>query len=246
MNQDTTAPAGREASEPAAAQPRPRLLTGRLRLVLFTVLVLAAAAFAVGGFAAGRLTAGPAQVSDSGPDAGFARDMQAHHAQAVEMALVIRDKSANEEIRSIAYDIITTQQQQSGQMFAWLVDWGLPQTGSAPRMAWMGTAEHGGSSPTMNQSPGGGMEGMNQNPGTGVAMEGMATPAQLQQLREATGVEADRLFTELMIRHHQGGVAMARAAAALAETAKVRNFAAGIVQAQTAEITALQELRGRL
>lgn len=246
MNDNTTAPAGREAQEPARAQTRPRLLTGRLWLVLLTVLVLTATAFFAGGFAAGRLTAGPAPVPDSGPDAGFARDMQAHHAQAVEMALLIRDKSANEEIRSIAYDIITTQQQQSGQMFAWLVDWGLPQAGSAPRMAWMGTGEHGGSSPPMSQKTAGPMEGMNQNPGAGGAMEGMATPEQLQQLREATGVEADRLFTELMIRHHQGGVAMASAAAGLAETAKVRDFATGIVEAQTAEIKALQELRGRL
>lgn len=233
MNENTAAPAGSEAPEPV--KPRPRLLTGRLWLVFLTVLALTAAASAVGGFAVGRLTAGPASVSDSGPDAGFARDMQAHHAQAVEMALLVRDKSANEEIRSIAYDIITTQQQQSGQMFAWLVDWGLPQARSAPPMAWMGTGEHGGSSSTMSQ-----------NPGTGGGMEGMATPAQLQKLREATGVEADRLFTELMIRHHQGGVAMARAAASLAETLKVRDFAGGIVKAQTAEITALQELRGRL
>ncbi|NKR10623.1 MULTISPECIES: DUF305 domain-containing protein [unclassified Paenarthrobacter] len=229
MNEDTTAPAGSEAPEPAKPGPRP--LTGRLWLVLLTVLVLTAAAF----FAVGRLTAGPAPVSDAGPDAGFARDMQAHHAQAVEMALLIRDKSANEEIRTIAYDIITTQQQQSGQMFAWLVDWGLPQAGSVPPMAWMGTGEHGGNSSTMGQ-----------HPGSESGMEGMATPEQLQKLRGAAGAEADRLFIELMIRHHQGGVAMARAAASLAETAKVRDFAAGIVEAQTAEITALQELRGRL
>lgn len=244
MNENTTAPAGSEAPEQAETRPGPRLLTGRLWMVFLTVLVLTAAAF----FAVGRLTAGPAPVSDSGPDAGFARDMQAHHAQAVEMALLIRDKSANEEIRSIAYDIITSQQQQIGQMFAWLVDWGLPQARSAPPMAWMGTVESGGSSPTMSQNPGtgGGMEGMSQNPGTGGGMDGMATAEQLQQLREATGVEADRLFTELMIRHHQGGVAMARAGAGLAETAKVRDFAAGIVKAQTAEITALEELRGRL
>ncbi|OMH23355.1 DUF305 domain-containing protein [Tersicoccus phoenicis] len=218
-------------------------MSGRLWLALLTVVVLTAAAF----FAVGRLTAGPPPVPNSGPDAGFARDMQAHHAQAVEMALVIRDKSTNPEIRSIAYDIITTQQQQSGQMYAWLVDWGLPQAGSEPPMAWMGAGAGG----TTSQSAGGGdMQGMSQSEMQGMSggdrMKGMATPEQLQQLRDASGPAADKLFTDLMISHHQGGVAMARAATNLAETAKVRDFAASLVQAQTAEVTALQDLRGRL
>jgi uncharacterized protein (DUF305 family) len=211
-----------------AGRPRRK----HLGIVFVTVVILTAVAF----FAIGRLSAAPAPVSDTGPDAGFARDMQAHHAQAVEMAMLIRDKSANEEIRAVAYDIATTQQQQNGQMFAWLQDWGLSQTGSAPRMAWMGSG------------PGGheGGSGHAGQPGAAGGMEGMATPGQLQTLRGSSGAEADRLFTVLMIRHHQGGVAMATAAVSLAETAKVRDFAARIVDAQTAEITALQELRGRL
>ena len=77
-------------------------------------------------------------------------------------------------------------------------------------------------------------------------MEGMATPDQMQALRAAAGAEADRLFVDLMIRHHQGGVAMARAAVELADTARVKGFAARILEAQTAEITALQELRRSL
>ena len=109
---------GTEATEPGARHPR----TKHLWIVFVTVVVLTALAF----FAIGRLSAAPKPVSDSGPDAGFARDMQAHHAQAVEMALLVRDKTANPEIRAVAYDIATTQQQQNGQMFAWLQDWGLP------------------------------------------------------------------------------------------------------------------------
>ena len=34
--------------------------------------------------------------SDFGADAGFSRDMQAHHAQAVEMALLVRERSDDE------------------------------------------------------------------------------------------------------------------------------------------------------
>ncbi|MCQ6273275.1 DUF305 domain-containing protein [Pseudarthrobacter sp. R1] len=195
-----------------------------------TVFILTALAF----FAVGRLTAAPQLVPDDGPDAGFARDMQAHHAQAVEMALTVRDTSSNEEIRAVAYDIATTQQHQSGQMYAWLQGWGLSQAGQAAPMAWMGTGDHGAdhqSAPaTAPETP----------------MAGMATPEQLQALRSASGADADRLFTDLMIRHHQGGVAMATAAVNLAETARVRDFAAGLAEAQNAEILALQELRARL
>lgn len=213
----------------------PRLRAGYLWLGFVTVVVLTALIC----FAIGWSSATPRPVSDTGADAGFARDMQAHHAQAVEMALLIRDKSANEEIRAVAYDVATSQQHQNGQMYAWLQEWGLSQARSIPPMAWTesGAGGHGSASAHAGQGGAGGAEG---------AMEGMATPEQLQALRRSSGIEADRLFTDLMIRHHQGGVAMASAGERLAETSTVREFAALIVDAQTAEITALQELRRRL
>jgi uncharacterized protein (DUF305 family) len=216
----------------AGRAARPVQRRGLLWAVFVTVVILTALAF----FAIGRLSGAPQQISDDGPDAGFARDMQVHHAQAVEMALIIRDTSTNEEIRAVAYDIATTQQHQKGQMFAWLQGWGLSQAGKGAPMAWMGAGSgdhgqsHGASAAAAPQSQ----------------MEGMATPEQMQALRAASGTEADRLFTDLMIRHHQGGVAMATAAVNLAETARVRDFAAGLVEAQSAEILALQDLRARL
>lgn len=209
----------------------PRLRAGYLWLGFAAVVVLTALVF----FAIGWSSATPRQVPDGGVDAGFARDMQAHHAQAVEMALLIRDKSTNEEVRAVAYDVATTQQHQKGQMFAWLQDWGLSQARSIPPMAWMEAGGHGSASSHAARDN-----------ATEDEMDGMATPDQMRALRESSGVEADRLFTELMIRHHQGGVAMAAAGERLAETSTVRDFAALIVDAQTAEITALQELRRRL
>lgn len=225
--------AGREREvAPSASRPRSRQdRVGHVWMVFVTVVILSALAF----FIVDRVSTAPGAVPDSGPDAGFARDMQAHHAQAVEMALLIRDKSANPEIRAIAYDIATTQQHQNGQMFAWLQDWGLSQARSGPPMAWMKTPAggHGSGAP-------------HGTPTSSTAMEGMATPEQMQALRGSSGIEAGQLFIDLMISHHQGGVAMATAAAELAETSRVRDFATLIMDSQTAEITALQELRGRL
>ncbi|HYN66750.1 MAG TPA: DUF305 domain-containing protein [Ornithinibacter sp.] len=162
--------------------------------------------------------------TDFGADAGFARDMQTHHAQAVEMGFLVRDRSTDEELRTVAYDIITSQQQQGGQMYGWLVQWGLPQTASRPPMAWVGgahAAAHAGPDGTM---------------------PGMATPAQLAELEAATGVEAERIFLRLMIAHHTGGVAMAEAALADARTPEVRTLAGAISAAQASEIRLLQQM----
>ncbi|GAA4387697.1 DUF305 domain-containing protein [Ornithinibacter aureus] len=162
--------------------------------------------------------------SDFGADAGFSRDMQTHHAQAVEMALLVRERSDDEELRTVAYDILTSQQQQAGQMYGWLVQWGLPQTGSGEPMAWVGD-EHA----KAHTRPDG-------------TMPGMATRAQLDELRAAEGLAAERLFLTLMIAHHEGGVAMADAALAQARTSEVRTLAAAISNAQASEITLLQRM----
>ena len=162
--------------------------------------------------------------TDFGADAGFARDMQTHHAQAVEMAFLVRDRSEDDEVRTVAYDIITSQQQQAGQMYGWLVQWGLDQTGSRPPMAWVG-GEHAAA----HAAPDG-------------TMPGMATPAQLDELEAATGVEAERIFLRLMIAHHAGGVAMAQAAVDDARTPEVRTLAGAIAAAQASEIRLLQQM----
>src|ERR1044071_502168 len=57
---------------------------------------------------------------DDSAEAGFARDMATHHAQAVEMSFIIRDKSIDEALRTLAYDIIVTQSTQRGVFMGWL------------------------------------------------------------------------------------------------------------------------------
>lgn len=106
-------------------------------LILVVALVTAGGVFA-GGVIAFRTAATPGAAASANPagssaDAGFARDMQVHHAQAVDMSFLIRDRSNDLLIRSMALDIATTQQQQGGQMYAWLELWGLSQTAPIQR-----------------------------------------------------------------------------------------------------------------
>lgn len=154
---------------------------------------------------------------DDSIEAGFARDMIVHHDQAVAMALAIRDRTTDPLIKALATDLLLTQQNQIGQMLGWLNAWGLPATGIEPAMAWM------------------------RHPMTG-PMPGMATPEQLANLERLAGKAADAEFLRLMIRHHQGGIAMAGAALTLSGNSPVRAMATAMVAAQEAEVATMEEL----
>lgn len=161
---------------------------------------------------------GTSRASGPGTDsaeAGFARDMITHHAQAVDMATLIRERSDDEELRQIALDIALTQQGQIGQMQGWLSTWSYPLANAGPAMAWMSMPVSG-------------------------LMPGMATPEQMNALRGLEGVEAEVLFLQLMITHHVSGVEMAQAALARVERAEVRALAQSMVDAQTYEIEVMQ------
>jgi uncharacterized protein (DUF305 family) len=202
-----------------------------LRTVLLAViavgLVLLGGGLAV-AFGIGRETAPGA---DS-VDAGFARDMSRHHLQGVEMANVALERSEDPEIRSLAFDISSTQTNQAGRMEGWLSLWALPQSGGEV-MAWMSDdGGHAGHSADM-----GGMD-----MGEGALMPGMATEEELAGLRELSGTPFDVEFLRLMIRHHQGGLDMATYAAEHADVAAVRRLAATIADTQTAETTTMTDL----
>jgi uncharacterized protein (DUF305 family) len=163
---------------------------------------------------------------DDSAEAGFARDMATHHAQAVEMSFVIRDKSPDEGLRTLAYDIIVTQSTQRGVFMGWLQAWGLPQASTRPRMGWMpGHAE-------MVRAPTSDM----------TLMHGMASDDALRRLRVAQGVDAEILFLQLMIRHHEGGVLMARALGGLSRRADAVGMAKSIENSQRAEIAQMTEM----
>ena len=185
-------------------------------------------------------SAGAGVPAEESVDAGFARDMQAHHAQAVRMSLMVRDATTDVEVRRLALDVLLTQQQQLGQMFAWLEGWGLSQVSASP-MSWM-TNDAAADGTT----PGHDMAGMDDAGGAGgagmTAMPGMASDADLRRLESARGKAAERLYLQLMVPHHRGAVQMARAALADAEQPAVRSMARKIATAQAAEIRLLRSM----
>ncbi len=204
---------------------------GRIVAVVFAAVLLLAGAFVLG-----RVTAGPTPTptTDSAA-AGFLRDMQVHHAQAVEMALLVRDRTDDETIRIIAYDMAVTQASQSGAMYGLLDAWGLPQHSSQPAMAWTELPALDGSDDSHQMDP--------DAPG---GMPGLATAAEVDSLETATGDAAVRLFLTLMIVHHEGGLEMADAVLVRTDVPQVVSLASGIQRAQRAEIQVMQDLLAAL
>lgn len=184
------------------------------RRLVGTLAVVAAVVAAV--IAAWALSRSPSPGASS-VAVGFAQDMSVHHAQAVEMAGLILQRTDDDAVQTLARDIMLTQQGQIGQMHGWLDLWDQPKTTAGPRMAWM-------------TSDGMGMSGR---------MPGMATPEEIARLRGLQGQEAERLFLQLMIDHHRAGVDMARAAVTATTVPDVRRLAQTMVTGQQTEIEAM-------
>ncbi|MEU0239155.1 DUF305 domain-containing protein [Nocardiopsis sp. NPDC006198] len=184
----------------------------------WTTVILVALALA-----AGYLLGRPSYPLDTGADAGFLRDMSAHHAQAVDMSMVILDKTEDPELHTVATDMTRTQQAQIGIMQGWLMAWDLPARGAQPPMTWMEGHDHG--------------DGGGEVPDT---MPGLASPEDLEALEDAEGVEAELLFLELMIAHHRGGIEMAEAEVDLGGEEMVTRFAQGMIDAQQSEVNLME------
>lgn len=205
--------------------------------VVLVAVAIAALAFAIGRFSTFGAAGAAATPGSDSPEAGFARDMQVHHAQAVEMAMDIYRTTDNDDVRVLAYDIATTQSAQKGEFYDWLVKWGLPQAGG-PLMGWMDAADTA-----------------HHHAGTGAARPsdaelmtqmGMASADELAALRAQTGTAADCTFLGLMIRHHEGALPMAQALIQLGHEPRALAVAQSVIATQSAEIDLMTSLRAGL
>ncbi|MFC8877709.1 DUF305 domain-containing protein [Streptomyces ardesiacus] len=156
-------------------------------------------------------------------DAGFARDMSVHHQQAVEMSYVVRERTDDEEVRRLAYDIAQTQANQRGMLIGWLDLWALPKVSSDPPMTWMG----------MGDAP---------SAGEGSLMPGMATDAEMDKLGTLNGKQAEVYYLQLMTEHHKGGVHMAEGCVERCTVGVEKRLARGMVESQESEIRLMADL----
>jgi uncharacterized protein (DUF305 family) len=132
-----------------------------------------------------------ARTAYTSADVQFLRDMIPHHQQAIDMAALANDRTNRKELLDAAGRIDASQKDEIEFMQTWLAARSEPAPDATAHSAH---ASHDAS-------------GASAANGTS-RMKGMATPEQMAALAAAEGTDFDRMFLELMIKHHEGAVEM--------------------------------------
>ena len=148
-----------------------------------------------------------ARTSYTDADVRFLQAMIPHHEQAIEMAALAEDRTNRKELLDAAGRIDASQKDEIEFMQQWLAERNEPADAAAAGAA-APAADH--SAHTAAGTAGAATDHTaHAAAGHAVhAMKGMATPEQMAALAAANGTEFDRLFLELMIKHHEGAVEM--------------------------------------
>ncbi|KAB2588179.1 DUF305 domain-containing protein [Streptomyces arboris] len=149
-------------------------------------------------------------------DVAFAKGMIPHHRQAVEMADLAPTRAESAEVKKLADEIKKAQDPEVKTLSGWLTSWGEQ------------VPAEGAMDPSMHAADG-----------------GMMTPEEMDNLKKASGKAFDTAFMQLMIKHHEGAVAMAKTEKADGTFPEAKTMADAIITSQTAEITRMNDLLGK-
>ncbi|GHB56440.1 lipoprotein [Streptomyces viridiviolaceus] len=160
-------------------------------------------------------SASASQGQHNAADVAFAKGMIPHHRQAVEMAGLAPGRAQSAEVKKLAADIKKAQDPEIRTLSGWLTSWGE----EVPAEGAMDHSVHG--------------------------MGGMMTDEEMTELENASGKAFDTAFMELMIKHHEGAVEMAKTEQADGAHGPATKLAGEIITSQSAEIERMNELLGK-
>ncbi len=149
-------------------------------------------------------------------DVAFAKGMIPHHRQAVEMAELAETRAASAEVKKLAAEVKKAQDPEIKTLSGWLTSWGE----EVPKENESG--EHAGH-----------------------AMSGMMTPEEMGKLQKSSGKAFDTAFLEMMVKHHEGAVAMAKTEQSDGAYKPAKDMAGTIIASQSAEIERMNKLLGK-
>lgn len=151
-------------------------------------------------------------------DLAFATGMIPHHGQAIDMADMAVKKATNSQVKQLGIQIKAAQDPEISTMSGWLKEWDAPVPSSS-------------------------MPGMDMG---GTSMNGMMSADEMKQLDAATGTAFDKLWVQMMIKHHQGAIAMAKTELASGQYPQAKALAQSISNSQAKEVTTMQSLLSAL
>ena len=156
----------------------------------------------------------PEKAAHNQADVTFATNMIPHHQQAVEMAEMALTRATNPGVKALATDIKAAQNPEIQTMSGWLTGWGqpVPTPMTGHDMSQMG------------------------------GMEGMMSAQDMEQLQAARASQFERMWLQMMTRHHQGAVTMASTETQHGENADAKALAQQIITAQNKEIATMAQL----
>ena len=164
-------------------------------------------------------------------DRAFVAQMIPHHMLAVDMAEVAAEEAQRPEIQQLAADIISTQNAEIETMQGIRDEIG--QSDSEHSMDGM-------SDETMEGMSGEGNTAADAQ-ALGLSVDAMGMSMSANELNGARPFE--REFIDMMVPHHTGAIAMARAELRGGDNSELRAIARGIIKAQTAEIKEMDRWR---
>lgn len=164
-----------------------------------------------------------AEADHNDQDVEFAQGMIPHHSQAIEMSDMVIERGENAEVKALAEQIKDAQAPEIETLRGWLKEWGEPETSEAGQ-----GQEHGGSGADGEMT-------MSDD-------EMMMSDDEMAELDKASGVELDRMFLEMMIRHHQGAIAMAQREVEAGQYPEAKEMAQVIIDTQQEEIDRMRKL----
>lgn len=193
-------------------------------LTLTTALALTAAA--CGNDDASTATSSELSTTEhNDADVEFASNMLQHHAQALSMVDLTIDRPLDPEVQQLAEQIRDAQAPEIETFTDWLTDWDeeVPET----------VRDHSNAGHDMDDMD----ESMNDE-----NMPGMMTSDDMEALEDASDTDFQTMWLEMMVEHHEGAVAMAKAEQGDGQYKDAVDLAGSIVTSQTAEIEAMEGL----
>lgn len=184
----------------------------------FAAAISAVAAIALAGCGTSTTPAPEApasqqQAASNAADVTFAQGMIPHHEQAIEMSQLAPERAESQQVKDLAKQIEAAQGPEIATLNGWLGEWGA--------------------------GPGSGTDHSSMGHGD---MGGMMTGDEMTRLKQAKGAEFDRMFLDLMIKHHEGAVTMARTELSDGQFPAAKQMAQQIIDTQQAEIDTMRTL----